>query len=149
MKFPKAGRAWFIFFGIAGVVLAAMWVRSYWWVDTVELNGARARWSLGSGQGEVGLGVQSTSHFRGPAPAVQYERYKPNFKYSFPRPSFLGFVLIWNSVERGFLVPYWALVVGVTLAAIFPRLMWRFSLRALLIFATVIAVLLGVMRALV
>ena len=150
MNSQKLRRVWWGFCGIAGMLFIAMWARSYWWVDTIDLRDSRTRLVFESGRGEVGCGIRpNTVPIHGPAPRFQYERYKPDFKEPLPQPSLLGFVLIWNSTEWGCLVPYWALIFGVAAAAFCPRLTWRFSLRALLIFATLIAVLLAVMRALV
>jgi hypothetical protein len=84
-----------------------------------------------------------------PLRRFQYASYKPDYKEKLPEPSLLGFALVRNSDGCGCFAPYWALALGIAVAAFCPRFTWRFSLRALLIFATLIAVLLGVIRAMV
>src|SRR4051812_22362745 len=38
MRFRKLRVAWSVFWGVACVLLIVLWVRSYWWIDTLDAS---------------------------------------------------------------------------------------------------------------
>jgi hypothetical protein len=123
-----------------------LWVRSYWWIDSIDGHNDEISISGVSGRGEVGVDVQPYKvPFRGPAPRWHYECYEPNYNESMPREIVLGFMFHNDANERAIIMPYWALLFP---AAGFTTCTWvrwskQFSLRTLLIATTLIALLLG------
>jgi hypothetical protein len=155
MRFRKLRIAWSMAWGLACVLLIAMWVRSYWWADEVRYRPATID----------GLRVWSDEG------ALRIERF-PNLlthmgqtlpfgwsRKKFWNAHFEGFSDIdtvgrWRKVFRGFssaryihLLPYWAVVFSTVACAGLPWLRWRFTLRTLLIATTLVAVGLGLIVA--
>ena len=142
MKYRKLRIAWSVACGVACLLLIALWVRSYFWFDTVKMSfdGERAYW-LGSVVGELRFGKPMT-HRRG----FRLETYdtpaREWVKSEAPKQSVLGFW--WGYSSMGFfrfIIPHW---FPVFLAAAIGAAPWmRFSLRTLLIAMTLVAVGLG------
>jgi hypothetical protein len=98
----------------AGVLLVALWVRSYWDTDPAEVIGIPV-WLM---NGTLRV-------------------YDP-----FPPPANLGDDGIYfGDASIGF--PIWMLVIGAITVAATPWLRWRFSLRTMLIATTLVAVALA------
>ena len=160
MKYRKLRIAWSVAWGVACLLLIALWVRSYWWVERVEHFGTVNHTSCWSACGILGvehylnedqipkqnlerLHKQGDQHGAIQAAPVGWtsETYPVGEYYkndSIPR-------FRWQRNPYGFsvLVPYWFMpIVSVALAAV-SWLPWRFSLRTLLIGMTVAAIGLG------
>ena len=136
MKYRKLRIAWLVAWGIAGLLLIAAWVRSYWWVDRINLpvNGI-AVVSIWSTPGQWVFGLSRTPAVR-PAywRTISDDEWRQHRHVDSPMFGF-GNTWVW--------APYW-FAVGITAAAaVVPWFCWRFSLRALLIGMTLAAVGLG------
>jgi hypothetical protein len=142
MRFRKLRIAWSVFWGVACVLLIALWVRSYWWRDlwqtyippkailllSSEEGQAVAHLEISdSAPGDYGLGLSSYDE-----PAYRAGWHGREFEFRWYRYP--------NGVEV--FMPHWFIV---TLAAALGTIPWirRFSLRTLLIATTLIAVVLG------
>ena len=120
----------------ACVLLTALWLRSYWWLDSIH---AIPNHSVNTFRGgllfDMPLEISSLPN----GPGLEIVAIQHFGEYSFPVDAI--------SVTRGvggvsvpFLFPTFITIV---LAAA-PWLRWRFSLRTLLIVTTLVAVVLGI-----
>lgn len=120
--------------GILCLLLIALWVRSYWWWDNLNVG---ARHSIDSVGGQ--LMVEEEIAFS-----------VPDWMAS-STAELLGSYIRWTTfvadgaTSRGIgtAIPDWLLVFSTAVLAASPWLPWRFSLRTLLIATTLVAVLLG------
>jgi hypothetical protein len=150
MRFRKLRFAWSVVWGLAAVLLIALWVRSYRWEDVITAPGDGSR-RFGSAEGWITI--------RWTEPRWKEMRRPPNLNFKKwqvvslsveereqklarthvkSRPPQFGFVDA-GAVQ----FPYWLatmVCVGMS-AALWIR--WRFSLRTLLIATTLVAVVLG------
>jgi hypothetical protein len=120
----------------------ALWVRSYWWVDSVGLptSGTAVVSSL---EGTIG-GVNWPRDVFPAAPGgwwrsstrLQDIRLRPKNRSSWQ--------FIWNRANAAVIVPHWFLAMVFATLAPAPWLRWRFGFRALLIGITLVAVVLGI-----
>jgi hypothetical protein len=172
MRYRKLRIAWSVAWGIVAVLLIALWVLSYWWFDQfIRAVSASAYFGCTSVQGQIELGLTNDPSLsatfvknrwlwkRFPmsrwqealdGPVAYYVASAPGpflsisiRKPSFSTTSFSTSTPAADAYEAN--VPYWMLVVIVSLAAVGPWLPWsnRFSLRTLLIATTLVAVGLG------
>jgi hypothetical protein len=131
--------------GVVCLLLIALWVRTYFSCDKVQgpLSATKG-FSVTSRRSALGLCVF-------PANAVPWmvlnfpSDYPPTVK---PVATALGFGLIQDDAKGllGFRIPYWFPVLVTAAIGIFVAAPWlprRFSLRALLIATTLVAVVLG------
>ena len=137
MRFRKLRIAWSVVWGLAAVLLIALWVRSYQTCDRTSMTS-----HLFGVSTEGAFIVAWTDDLR-------YQRFfmtlmnYPSRTSIEPQKGFLGFLSDWHSDLWYVQTPYWFLVaLGVILAAA-PWLPRRFTLRTLLIATTLVAVLLG------
>jgi hypothetical protein len=114
---------------MACVLLMALWLRSYWWVDAVYVA---QRYSAGSMRGDMYM----MPTIENVEPAHVVEHYiEPIFTRS-----------VWNADGKtvlkidGHVVPIWILVLSTAALALLPWLRWRFGLRTLLIAMALVAV---------
>jgi hypothetical protein len=127
----------------ACVLLIALWVRSYWWWDTVfydppdrpnyvisEVNSVQGRVSFARYDNPFGEanGWGATSD--------PVDRDLNLEQFLFKRHEATG--------DRDVIVPYWFPILCAGTLAIVPWIPWRFSLRTLLIATALMAVGLGV-----
>jgi hypothetical protein len=146
-RFRKLRIAWSVGWGIACVLLAVLWVRSYYVLDFLRCRLPNS-WGLQavSTDGRLILHTQQlnpTLHW----PSWAWTSHKDqSSKDMFPRdPSVLGFQLERIPPNSRFQMPHW-FVVSITVAlsaAILLRQPYRFSLRTLLFVTTLVAVVLG------
>jgi hypothetical protein len=152
IRFRYLRITWTVFCGIACVLLIVLWVRSYWWTDLIfeEVVVPQTRFrsqtiSLSNGFGVLAIARQLGGLWP-PRHGWQHITSKvtaadDKWKQSIVRSSF-----IWENSAIGFhiRVPHWSLVLilgSIGVLSWFPR---RFTLRALLIATTLVAVVLGV-----
>jgi len=151
VKYHKLRIAWSVAWGIACLLLIALWVRSYWWIEqiNVPVPGIRVIW-LGSMPGSAKVAPYPTwitSH--NPTRTTSYWT-----RHSTPAAEWLALggghrSRIWGYFEihrYGAVIPYWFLLpIAASLATVpwMRHLTCRFSLRTLLIATTVVAVVLG------
>ncbi len=158
MRFRELQIAWSVAWGLAAVLLVVLWVRSYWWATNIQTPVIASRafqcglktgsifmryWPFNAQSQEGNTGVYWTSAFDN----VYWS--DPQFA-DWSTPSAHAFRLAFNDVGTGAVeieFPYWfATVVGGLFAAA-PWIPWRFSLRTLLIATTLVAVMLGLIVA--
>ena len=150
MKYRKLRIAWSVAWGVACLLLVALWVRSYWWHDVVACgftskDGIR----IDSTNGVLTLAHISVNGF--PGTFVEWKVtsiWSPSqglFPIGFTEESYAGFSFEEFTDGVSLSVPYWFLV---PLFAAFGTLAYtsklrRFSLRTLLIATTLVAAGLG------
>jgi hypothetical protein len=134
-------------FVVLSVLLIALWARSYRWSDT--LLGLKR--NTGLGVGLVSENGQLVAVGNAPL-SLLYQISQWSVRSVAPRTeqrpiqSLWGFGYVYNSREMGLGVPHWFPVIVFTAVATFPWLEWRFSLRALWIVTTLVALALGLTR---
>jgi hypothetical protein len=160
MKYRKLRIAWSVAWGVMAVLLLVLWVRSYWWIDSVYSARSTVHISITVFRGQVGatwlkypapIPVQAQSFMRHSNRITGGTRVNYNDGTGKPLPSYLGFKSSWLSAPRPLravtlVIPFWFPTFVLTLVAAAPysrRMKWRFSLRTLLIATTLIAVVLG------
>jgi hypothetical protein len=165
MRYRKLRIAWSVVWGVASVLLIALWVRSYWRMDTLELPspfpscGAKIesfdgrvrlliidddkstwKWAIDSCERDLALRWLEAQIKVGEA---QYREIS-NLRYA----HYINF----QGLQRPRLLrihcPYWLWVSFGAFLSFVPWLRWRFSLRTLLIATTLVAVVLGLIVAL-
>jgi len=137
MRYRKLRIAWSVMFGIACVLLIALWVRSYWLYDWLYLVEGQGLMSM---RGNVHtyctsnqilpLWTVSTTPLTLTGPHTHTFLgigYSPGYSYVLPLVTF----------------PDWLPIVLFGGIAVAPWLPYRFSLRTLLIATTLVAVVLG------
>jgi hypothetical protein len=143
MKYRKLRIAWSVGWGVASLLLIALWVRSSDHQDFVLWNPTQNLYVAGGS-------FESNLLFR-----LEHRSLKP-------RPGFTGLQLTtraddfidigdaWTVYTKnfpnavaGFVVPNWFAILASAGLAMAPWLPWRFSLRTLLILTTLVAVGLG------
>jgi hypothetical protein len=143
MRFRKLRIAWSVFWGVTGVLLIALWVRSYCRTDYVyacmppaacwfdgSIGILRLRGAIDSDR-PFGCSHYSTEAYK----FVDINREITDVH--FPR-------IVEGSIERFYiLVPYWFALLSVAGLSMLPWIRWRFSLRTLLVATTLVAVVLG------
>lgn len=126
--------AWSVARGVAALLLIAIWIRSYWYVDTIALARSSVTWMQGF------IFFDSTIEL------------KPNAVKPWNRFGAVSTMSIWNLhgegiskitgrfIQIGLIAPF-----VVALSAL-PWVQQRFSLRTLLVAMTLFAVLVGLGR---
>jgi hypothetical protein len=157
-RFRKLRIAWSMVWGVLCVLLIALWLRSYRWVDllTLPINSTRTI-QIGTFPGDVVFRAPPVSYYRskGDLRSVASLRehrswpFKPSTSLKRKLPSKAG--IRWSSQSQGsdghLIVPYWMMVALSGTMSVLPlkSKLWRFGLRTLLIATTLIAVLLGLL----
>jgi hypothetical protein len=127
--------------GIACVLLIALWVRSYWWMDEITYVHSPAKIIVVvSVEGLNGVRIGPWQFTGAPRSMIQ-SYWKPRVVYD--DNSFLGFRFKATPTTKTAAVPYWFSVLLFGSLAVAPWFRWRFSLRTLLIATTLVAVVLG------
>jgi hypothetical protein len=152
MRFRKLRIAWSVGWGILCLLLIALWVRSYWYLDEfTELISRNHAVSFMSVKGKFAYYLDEL------VPAVPLaiqprglERYPVSSGYA--RSQFEEYPS-WEFINEGLVlwtlrVPHWALVAACATFAAIPWVPRRFSLRTLLIAITLIGSILGTIIAL-
>jgi hypothetical protein len=150
MRFRKLRIAWSVFYGLLAIVLISWWVRSYWWVDQVFVPVTKStNFVVGSIPNAFGFG------FGGKSSAVTQTwitmRTAEWIAVGEPHDR-SDFLTYFQFYDANVAMPYW---FGLLLSAAFAAgpwisiLKWRFSLRTLLITTTLVAILLGLIVAVV
>ena len=131
---------------IACVLLVAMWARSYWWQDSVNIPGTNTKNLLvGSRQGRLIISVR---------PFPLHELVTNHDVIDDPKQVFVDDfgntararwiqVLRWRNGITELIIPYWMVAIVAAALACLPWLRWKFSLRTLLIATTLVAAGLG------
>jgi hypothetical protein len=161
MKYGKLRIAWSVAWGISALLVAVIWVRSYFTGHNFALGGSRGSISRTSFRGQLGTLWFPTSGIM--SPPAMFSRFDSwpigetsvveyNDGTGRPLPSYLGFKFnSWISVSfpshcRLLVIPYWFPTLVCGIVGVLPwwrRLNGRFSIRTLLIATTLVAVGLG------
>jgi hypothetical protein len=158
MKHRKLRIVWSVAWGIAAVLLIALWARSYWWADRLYVPlTERNAILIGSMSGQVVIGpsrIGSSQAWR----SEKYDEPPPALIRSGlarGKPALIAQEGFWATAKRHpqpirfgivrhtFYSPYFVLVGCVSLVSALPWFRWRFTLRTLLIGTTLVAVGLG------
>jgi hypothetical protein len=143
MRFRKLRIAFSVTCAIACVLLIALWVRSYWTVDSVDWQRSGWRHDLRINSVHGGAGI-----------AWRENGYDASIM-KFEHGSIVGRLLLLQDGERTTFwwfhklmpgeayIPFWPLVLVSGMLAAMPWIRWRFTLRTLLIATTLVAVVLG------
>ena len=153
MKYRKLRIAWSVTWGAACMLLVALWIRSYsMWHQWFAPGG----WQFSTADGYVYTGPLEDPHllptFTGHWTHLSNEAQLPGDDLYVPQTTFLGFFTYhgsWNLLY----IPYWFLVLATGASAAAPwmraalqiRPFPRFSLRALFIATTLVAIVLGLL----
>ena len=138
----KLRTAWSVGWGVACLLLIALWVRSHWWCDLLAYTKGQTYVAVAAGRGiacfrwttwqpSVTVGNKLGWELLGGPPETAASNLKPLEWRQTKHPSMVSDLLI--SFPCWFCVTFFA-----TLAAA-PWLHWRFSLRTLLIAITLVA----------
>jgi hypothetical protein len=147
MKYRKLRIAWSTTCLIASMLLIALWVRSYWWVDGfgVPLT-SKYYFGAASSPGCIGFAF----HPMGQLPSSQIKHFQSfqteEWLENFWRGKYPNISRVWGQFyfERySYMAPDWFVLMVLATLATAPWLHWRFSLRTLLIATTLVAVVLG------
>jgi hypothetical protein len=144
MKFRNLRIAWTIFWSIACVLLIALWMRSYWCCYTVIVP-LSSNHGVVAQQSHVGILFLRCVTDPGQAWSIVTSDYAELEAY-IPSATILGFCLYG---DRGIKLPFWFLIsICASISALFFfKRQWRFTLRTLLIATTLVAMVLGLMVA--
>jgi hypothetical protein len=153
MRFRKLRIAWSVAWGIACLLLIALWVRSYWRADGISFPISRTHLlGFGSVEGEITAvkGDYAPGYFKGhyeigSFPIVD-RRIGDNRPQSMPGyRGAVGFGFIQAAPFFVFCAPHWFLVglTGAVGIVAWIKDISHFSLRTLLIATTLVAVVLG------
>lgn len=155
MKFRKLRIAWSVVWGALAVLLCVLWVRSYWSVDLLTRVGNINSLFLESrfGQLELSRGIDTLTNafFSAGSYHLQSEMNADFVRRGYQRG-------IWGSrfyctfFSQGawrLAVPHWFVASMFALTAGASWLPLRFSLRFLLVATTVVAILLGLIVAVI
>jgi hypothetical protein len=147
IRFRKLRIAFFTTCLIAGALLIVLWVRSIWWVDSVNLPlWGNKLISVGTVSGTVGISyaISDCGLTYATMPADEYTKLRITSNLSPISPA-LGHI---STAGWGFemFIPDWFLLIAVMAMAAAPwtrRCSRQFSLRTLLIVTTLMAIALG------
>jgi len=129
---------------LAAVLLIVLWVRSYWWWDTVQgpLIGG-VQFSAGSHHGRLAVGTGAFEI----VPVISWGRQSVQSYYEavavLSRIAPSGFAFFHSGGSWEIHIPHWFATSGLAVLAAAPWLRWRFRLRTLLIVTTLVALVLG------
>jgi hypothetical protein len=143
MRFRKLRITWSVGWGIAGVLLIVLWVRSDTIRDSVFWPSSSLGTEINSMKGHVVLFIKSDS-FTGDRIKIRHEKITPNDESRVKR-GILGFFYGTQPQAIKIHIHFWFLTLTVVAAAAAPWIRWsrRFTLRGLLIATTLLAMLLG------
>jgi len=162
MRFRKLRIAWSVAWGIASLLLIAVWVRSYFWTDQVTRQDSSTKFiAITSGDGRLLFGDSNDPDlgmFFGPGWSGRSCQWTKGGSIPFfpasvslqTRGRIFGWLEFSDQYSRPngaryfeLILPYWLLTLPLVTLAAAPWLRWRFSLRNLLIATTLVAVVLG------
>ncbi|HEX4412258.1 MAG TPA: hypothetical protein VH107_01430 [Lacipirellulaceae bacterium] len=153
MKHRKLRIAWSVAWGLGGVLLFALWVRSFWWRVGVSGTIAECYTIIEAESGEFTVNV--VTHFKRAVSVQWYGRPIPfdeSHELSMSSKAHGGFGFWWWNYGNGFglkISLLWPMVIA-ALSGLLPwaALSKRFSLRTLLIVTTLVALVLGLIMSL-
>ena len=142
MRFRKLRIAWSVGWGLAAVLLIALWVRSYWRVDGLTARDAERELVLFVEHGDFGAsydGLPKWSHLD-----LRWDSGSAN--PGLHMPGLAGFYYGAHPAGNRYtllLLPLWFVALVAAIMSILPLHRFRFTLRTLLIATTLVALVLG------
>lgn len=139
MRFRRRRLTWSVFLGVLCMIVISLWVRSYWYQDLVTYSFSTGhRVAIGSNRGNVYV-----IHRIWQPDGGQAVRY--GWQYGNGAAQEYHLMSDWTPLPpwTKIVVPHVFLLVAIALAACFPWIRYRFSLRALLIVMTAVSVALA------
>lgn len=133
MRFKKARIAISACCGVLCLLLMGLWVRSYWYFDTVTSN----EWTSASGKLFIGTPVNLLPD--GVNPTMETDQNLGGYIRTLHATN----LRMTRASNFGIVIPYWAPVSVAAVLFALPLLPKRFSLRSLLLFTTFISLALG------
>lgn len=135
-----------VFFGVLTLTLCILWVRSYWWWDSVYVGVTDHSFAvLESVKGRCNAGIAFVKPTHPFELSVQELGVTQDPEWEVGK-SILGFEW-WSSAggfeSAGMLIPHWFLVAVTATCSAIPWINRRFSLRTLLLATTLVAFVLG------
>jgi hypothetical protein len=118
----------------ACVLLVALWVRSYSWIDSATLFG---KYSIASFRGDILFNRPMVLTYSGPTPP---RLSPPRYGITSIPAGQSGLIIF----EGGWAIPHWLSILPMIAIGMSSWFRWHFSLRTLLIATTLIAVGLAV-----
>ncbi len=146
MKIRKLRIAVSVFFGLLAVALCVLWVRSYWWIDdfTMHIGKSLPNVSIGAVLGKMCIALAPPEFSAG----YYCTPIDDELREYFPGHTTLGFRCFTSTRGHGAIYfPIW-LPAAMTASMAWwlmqsPLRLPQFSLRTLLIVATLVAIVLG------
>jgi hypothetical protein len=132
----------------ASVLLIALWVRSYWWADSIDIPmSSETMFYFESRKGELYLSLYDDTGVdtSGLPPQRRTSKWLVDEVDELPN-EFSTFEWYWDTSYKSVGLPTWLPLIGFITAAVVPwisRLPRRFSLRTLLIATTLVAIAFG------
>jgi hypothetical protein len=144
MKHRKLRIAWSVAWGIAVVLLVALWGRSYRWIDGIAYDGTGTIYVCMTLHGHIML-FCNLDDAKGNGWGFQSKRVEESLPDLSAVPSILGVNYDLRANTPYVLIPLWELVLIFAGFGTVPWMRWtrRFSVRTLLIATTLVAVGLG------
>jgi Na+/glutamate symporter len=139
MRYRKLRIAWSVACGVVAMLLCVLWVRSYWWADVVNIDvptpfAVQFLSALGHSSAAIYESEQGWDWVRVNAeldPAMKDVAQQDCFGFKVRDGDWI------------ILAPHWFLILLAGSIAVIPWLLYRFTLRTLLIATTLVAVVLG------
>jgi hypothetical protein len=139
----------------ACVLLIALWVRSYWWIDNLYVKVPDPQWNLVISSG-LGGTIWYTNQYPSWSPAWTHRYWRTQSNTVAAETEGLDVLWFYNLYNfkffslpgepywsRQLVLPHWLFIAAFTAIAVAPWIHWRFSLRSLLIAMSLAAVGLG------
>jgi hypothetical protein len=147
MRYRKLRIAWTVFCGIACALMIVLWIRSYWWMDSLTFKSPawQSGMQMNSIQSTTEIGIRDYG-FDDNLFTVMHERIISRSEIQDDFGKVLDtrwFHLLGGKGDILVIVPDWFLMLISIVFAAVPWLRWRFSVRSLLIAITLVAVVLG------
>jgi hypothetical protein len=138
MRFRKLRIAWSVVWSVLAALLIVLWVRSYWWQDSVSYRTSNFDGTVAVREGRAGyLWIKTDFPIR--TSLGLSNRTSPvgeALKGKGPR-------FLWEKNSGVIWVPIWLFALVTVLTSAIPWFRWRFTLRTLLIATTLVAIVLG------
>jgi hypothetical protein len=129
----------------ACVLLVGLWVRSYWWQDSVNIPGTNtSNLFVASRQGRLIISVRPFALNEMVTHHVSIDNPKQVFVDDFGKTARARWiqVLRWRNGVTEWIIPYWMTATVAASLIFLPWQRWKFSLSTLLIATTLVAVVL-------
>jgi hypothetical protein len=137
---------WTVFWGVVAVLLVALWVRSYWRTDSIVHENGHDAITVATDPGAI---IFETEWYPALEVNSSWNRRSECLPTKIPAAALPRLAFAWQRHTNwsSLLVPIWFPVLTAGLIGIAPWVRWSicYSLRALLLFATLVAVVLGFM----